>query len=408
MSADRHRHRLPDPAVPVALGPAHAGRRRAPARRPRPSASTSSGCATATSSLGGVLAGLGGAFLTLEATALVPARDDRRPRVHRPGRDDLRPLDPARRVRGRDPVRLDVGIARTVDPDRAAAGRARRHPRRRSRRSSSTPCRTSSRSSSWPASSGGASRRPPTASRTSARPRPDRRGARARARAAFLDLAGGPRPGPGPRRRRHRRRPARDASDRGRRRVVATRAGRRSASSSTSLDQGFDCVPVNPNERDGPRRRRPSRPSAEAVAATGPFDIVDVFRRSELCVPHAREAVAAGARCLWLQLGVVTGRRPGSRPTAACPWSWTAAPRSSGGGSRARSGRAASADRRRRLSGSGSPRKTRTTPAIAIARADLRLAAEDAPSPPRRRSAPSSRTPPRHGLVAGDVLRPGP
>ena len=44
---------------------------------------------------------------------------------------------------------------------------------------------------------------------------------------------------------------------------------------------------------------------AAATAATGPFDIVDVFRRSELCVPHAHEAVAAGARCLWLQLGVV-------------------------------------------------------------------------------------------------------
>ena len=47
------------------------------------------------------------------------------------------------------------------------------------------------------------------------------------------------------------------------------------------------------------------RRSREAVAATGPFDIVDVFRRSELCVPHAEEAVAVGARCLWLQLGVV-------------------------------------------------------------------------------------------------------
>jgi predicted CoA-binding protein len=41
------------------------------------------------------------------------------------------------------------------------------------------------------------------------------------------------------------------------------------------------------------------------VAETGPFDIVDVFRRSELCVVHAQEAIAAGARCLWLQLGVV-------------------------------------------------------------------------------------------------------
>jgi predicted CoA-binding protein len=44
---------------------------------------------------------------------------------------------------------------------------------------------------------------------------------------------------------------------------------------------------------------------AEAVAATGPFELVDVFRRSELCVAHAREAVSAGARVLWLQLGVV-------------------------------------------------------------------------------------------------------
>ena len=45
---------------------------------------------------------------------------------------------------------------------------------------------------------------------------------------------------------------------------------------------------------------------ADAVAATGPFDIVDVFRRAEFCPDHAREAVASGARCLWLQLGIVS------------------------------------------------------------------------------------------------------
>ena len=71
------------------------------------------------------------------------------------------------------------------------------------------------------------------------------------------------------------------------------------------VNQGFECVPVNPNERSV--YGIPAfRTVAEAAAATGPFDMVDVFRRSELCVPHAREAVEAGARCLWLQLGVVS------------------------------------------------------------------------------------------------------
>jgi len=71
------------------------------------------------------------------------------------------------------------------------------------------------------------------------------------------------------------------------------------------VHQGYDCVPVNPAERAvlgvpafGTLR--------EAVEATGPFDLVDVFRRSELCERHAREAVEIGARCLWLQLGVVS------------------------------------------------------------------------------------------------------
>jgi predicted CoA-binding protein len=71
------------------------------------------------------------------------------------------------------------------------------------------------------------------------------------------------------------------------------------------LDAGFECVPINPNERAilGVR----AYPTlAEAVEATGRFDLVDVFRRSEACPAHAHEAVAAGAACLWLQLGVVS------------------------------------------------------------------------------------------------------
>jgi predicted CoA-binding protein len=67
---------------------------------------------------------------------------------------------------------------------------------------------------------------------------------------------------------------------------------------------GFDCVPVNPNVASVAGVQAYAS-LAEAVAATGPVDVVDVFRRAELCAPHAREAVAVGARCLWLQLGIV-------------------------------------------------------------------------------------------------------
>lgn len=68
---------------------------------------------------------------------------------------------------------------------------------------------------------------------------------------------------------------------------------------------GYDVVPVNPRETviDG-MRCFPTL--ADAVGETGPVDLVDVFRRPDQCAEHAREAVAAGARCLWLQLGIAS------------------------------------------------------------------------------------------------------
>ena len=71
------------------------------------------------------------------------------------------------------------------------------------------------------------------------------------------------------------------------------------------LAVGYDVVPVSPREEEVEGLR--CYPTlGEAVAETGPVDIVDVFRRPEACPEHAREAVAAGARCLWLQLGIVS------------------------------------------------------------------------------------------------------
>jgi uncharacterized protein len=70
------------------------------------------------------------------------------------------------------------------------------------------------------------------------------------------------------------------------------------------MHQGYECVPVNPNCREV--LGVPSfRTLEEAVADTGPFDIVDVFRRPEYTPEIARSAVATDCRALWLQLGVV-------------------------------------------------------------------------------------------------------
>ena len=45
-----------------------------------------------------------------------------------------------------------------------------------------------------------------------------------------------------------------------------------------------------------------------------PIDLVDVFRRAEFCPDVAEQAAAAGAKALWLQLGIVS---PEARAIAA-------------------------------------------------------------------------------------------
>lgn len=71
------------------------------------------------------------------------------------------------------------------------------------------------------------------------------------------------------------------------------------------LALGYDCVPVNPGAGEvAGRRCYPTL--AEAVEATGPVAIVDVFRLPPACPEHAREAVAVGAKVLWLQLGIAS------------------------------------------------------------------------------------------------------
>lgn len=74
---------------------------------------------------------------------------------------------------------------------------------------------------------------------------------------------------------------------------------------------GYRIVPVNPLvAREGGtilgERAYAALHEADAAvrAEGGRIDMVDCFRKSEDIPPLADEAVAIGARCLWLQLGV--------------------------------------------------------------------------------------------------------
>jgi uncharacterized protein len=64
---------------------------------------------------------------------------------------------------------------------------------------------------------------------------------------------------------------------------------------------GYHVLCVNPNcERV---LDAPSYPTLDAIPE--PVEVVDIFRRSEAAGAHVDEAIAIGAKAVWLQLGVV-------------------------------------------------------------------------------------------------------
>jgi len=67
---------------------------------------------------------------------------------------------------------------------------------------------------------------------------------------------------------------------------------------------GFDARPVNPQypDVDGVKS---FRDLAAYAAELGPPDIVDAFRKPAEAAEVARDAVAAGAKAIWFQYGVI-------------------------------------------------------------------------------------------------------
>lgn len=68
--------------------------------------------------------------------------------------------------------------------------------------------------------------------------------------------------------------------------------------------QGYRIIPVNPNTDEILGEK--SYPDLLSIPKDITLDIIDIFRRSELVLPHVEEAITRGdAKMIWMQEGVV-------------------------------------------------------------------------------------------------------
>ena len=64
--------------------------------------------------------------------------------------------------------------------------------------------------------------------------------------------------------------------------------------------QGYRVIPVNPNETNVF-----GDPASSSLAAVpGTIDLLNIFRKSEDVFPVVEEAIARGAKAIWMQEGV--------------------------------------------------------------------------------------------------------
>ncbi|CAA9516445.1 MAG: O-acetylhomoserine sulfhydrylase / O-succinylhomoserine sulfhydrylase [uncultured Solirubrobacteraceae bacterium] len=67
--------------------------------------------------------------------------------------------------------------------------------------------------------------------------------------------------------------------------------------------RGYRVIPVNPTVEEILGER--CYASLDEIPASAGVEVADIFRRSERAGAHVDEAIAIGARAVWLQLGVI-------------------------------------------------------------------------------------------------------
>ena len=70
------------------------------------------------------------------------------------------------------------------------------------------------------------------------------------------------------------------------------------------IRQGYEVIPVNPNEASvhGITAYPDLRAIPDEVRSR--IEVVDLFRRADLVMPHVEEAIDIGAKAIWMQLNV--------------------------------------------------------------------------------------------------------
>jgi len=66
--------------------------------------------------------------------------------------------------------------------------------------------------------------------------------------------------------------------------------------------RGYRVIPVNPGQAGEDSGL--GEVVRASLAEVGPVDMVDIFRRSEEVGPVVDEAIASGAKVIWMQLGI--------------------------------------------------------------------------------------------------------